>query len=428
MNFKQLTRLLIDQNEAFLKSNQQVALGMSGGVDSTALFHVFCEFVKLKKISNFIILHVNYRLRGKESEDDFLFCQELAGQYSVPFFSLDCQNLSKDLKKQESESIQVWARRVRHSWFKEYYDKGYSIALAHNANDVAETVLFRLARGSQPENLAGMSRQDLHIWRPLIAILRKDIVQAMTEAKYPWREDSSNLSRKYARNQIRHDVLGVLEEVSSGATQRIADIGHQLSRRCYNSHEKEQNSSVELDVALADHNLSRQKVEAVRSFLSAGVMGQSIDLGSGFILSRKSNDNKKVSHNLQSQSAARAVQHLHGIDGPRVSAVTSGECQLFVAKPAIFTSQSSRELMTIKIESKNDKQSNEVLVKVPGSDDKVSFAEQASSFKFKDLMQKWKIAVSDRMRFVVITTKHTKQGQLVKLFQSGKNLDGAFNG
>lgn len=420
MNFRELTRLVMDQNQRFLKSNQPVALGMSGGIDSIALFYVFCEFVKLKKISNFIILHVNYGLRGDESDGDFRFCQDLATQYEVPFFSLD----AKPLERQVGESTQLWARRIRHEWFEKYHQKGYQIALAHNANDVAETVLFRMARGAQPENLAGMSRCDRHIWRPMISILRTDIVAAMTEANFQWREDSSNLSRKYARNRIRHNVLGELEQMYPGATQRIADLGQLLST----STSDQIQSDTDLEVALASHNLSRNKVKDVQTFLSKAAPGQSLDLGSGFTLLRKEKKDRNRPDSLALQGAARSMQHMYGIDGPCLGAVMSGNSQLFIAKPANFSSRAAATLIPIKNDSRKDLQSTEILLRTPKSDDKVTFAESTSSFKFKDLMQKWKITLSDRVGFVVISTKHTTNLKLVKLFQSGNDLDGAVNG
>lgn len=421
MNFRQLTRLVIDQNLDFLESNQVVVLGMSGGIDSTALFHVFCELRKLKKIKNFMVLHVNYGLRGSESEGDFVFCRDLAALHNVDFHCLNCLEQDPRFEKHRGESTQVWARRVRHAWFQEFNASGHVIALAHNANDVAENVLFRLARGAMPENLAGMSRLDGLLWRPLIAVLRVDIAEAMSSEGHAWREDSSNQSLTYVRNRIRHNVVIELESIAPGAARRIADFGAMLAEqhRLTDSHVRD-----ELILALADKNLSRQKVHMVRDFLDTAKTGQSVDLGEGFALVRQYEQseapNLRPNSDLNQQSKARALQHAHGIDLDQVTAIMSGESSLFVAKPAIFAEIHRCDLMPIQIGGKKDQESAEIVVLPPKSDDRVTFAELTSPFKFKELMQKWKVGILDRLRFVVVKTTRTHEARLVKLFQSGK--------
>lgn len=411
MNFKQLIHLVGTQNKDFLESNQLVALGMSGGVDSTALFHVFCELRKIKKIKNFIVLHVNFGLRGDESEGDLGFCQALAKKHNVEFHSRICAAEKKRTAKQRGESTQVWARRIRHEWFHEFHMRGFQIALAHNANDVAENVLFRMSRGSLPENLAGMSRSDGPIWRPFVSILRSDIEQAMVGAKLHWREDSSNSSTKYTRNRIRHDVLKTLEELAPGAAERIAELGMNLALR--------EVDRPHLGAILSSKNLSRQKVQIVGDFLKAAEEGQSIDLGDGFVLSKRalkpSEQDKPL--DLALQTNARALQHAHGLDLDQVTAVVTGGSKLFVPKPAIFSEFGMRPLMQIQIDDKNTQESAEIMVRAPKSEDKVTFAGLRTPFKFKELMQKWKIGVLDRLRFVLMTTTRSKEAYLVKLFE-----------
>ena len=421
MNFKQLTRLLVDQNSKFLQSNQPVVLGLSGGLDSTALFHVFCQFRKLKKFQNFVVLHVNYGLRGAESDGDFVFCRQLAADHQVEFHVLDCQTQEGRTKRQRGESTQVWARRIRHEWFHEFSVRGYTIALAHHADDVAENVLFRLARGAMPENLAGMSRFDPPLWRPLISTTRSMLLEAMTDAGYEWREDSSNRSKIYTRNRIRHIVLQELEAIAPGAASRIAEFGKVLATPVNVGRSTAEMTETDMSVVLAEHERSRQKVQNIRVFLDTATSGQSLDLGEGFTLLRRdvaSQDSKTL--DLAHQAGARALQHAHGIDIDRWAAVTSGESELFVPKPAIFSEFGTSGLMHIQIGGKNDQESAEIMVGPPTSDHKVTFAGLTSAFKFKALMQKWKVGVLDRLRFVIVKTTRSENVRLVKLFESGK--------
>lgn len=415
MNFKQLTRLVVDQNIDILQENQVVALGLSGGLDSTALFHVFCQLRKLKKIQKFIVLHVNFGLRGEESAGDLAFCRRLAEEHQVAFHAFECREDSR-VEKLRGESTQVWARRVRHEWFREFGEKGYRIALAHHANDVAENVLFRLARGAMPENLAGMSRLDGAIWRPFIGILRSQLLEAMRREGYEWREDSSNASRIYTRNRIRHGVLQELETVAPGAAGRIAAFGIELAKASAATNAE---SADDLSLVLTRHERSRQKVQNTRAFLDTAVFGQSMDLGAGFVLSR--HDHVKGSTpDLARQAGARALQHAHGIDVGLWAAVVSSDSELFVPKPAIFSEKGTSGLMQMQIGGKNDQETAEIVVRPPKSEDKVTFAGLTSAFKFKALMQKWKIGVLDRLQFVMVKTTHSDNARLVKLFESGK--------
>lgn len=417
MNFKQLTHLVIDQNSDFLQENQVVALGVSGGLDSTALFHVFCELRKLKKIQNFIVMHVNFGLRGEESDGDLMFCKRLADDYQVEFHALICHDEPR-AEKLRRESTQVWARRVRHEWFDDFRARGYRIALAHHTNDVAENVLFRLARGAMPENLAGMSRWDGLIWRPLIGVLRSQLLEVMTEQGYRWREDSSNRSQHYTRNRIRHVVLQELEAIAPGAAERIAAVGLELATASTSPNAGHEN---ELSLVLAGRERSRQKVASIRAFLDTAVSGQAIDLGDGFVLSRVPAPSKGAqTPDLARQAGARALQHAHGIDVGLWTAVATGDTELFVPKPAIFTENGMSGLMQLQIGGKNDRESAEILVEPPKSEDKVTFAERTSALKFKALMQKWKVGVLDRLQFVMVKTSRSRSARLVKLFESGK--------
>ena len=199
----------------FIDTNQRVALGVSGGADSIGLFHVFCDFLKQKKISQLVVFHINFGLRGTESEGDEAFVRELCARGNIPLrvFKPSSPILT---------SIQESAREFRLGVQKRLYSEGFIVALAHNLDDVAENIIIRLARGSSIENAAGMSYFDGTVFRPWLGASRSLIRQALKQRNLTWREDSSNDQTYYTRNRIRHEVMPVLNDLFPGASDRIA--------------------------------------------------------------------------------------------------------------------------------------------------------------------------------------------------------------
>jgi tRNA(Ile)-lysidine synthetase-like protein len=213
-NFSGLWSLADHKLSQFINRNQRVALGVSGGADSVGLFHVFCDFLKQKKISDLVVFHINFGLRGDESDADQAFVESLCyGQnVKIRVFKPDAPLTG---------SIQESARDFRLSVQRDFTGEGFIIALAHNSDDVAENIIMRLARGSAIENAAGMTHFDSNVFRPWLEAPRGLIRQAMKDKNYTWREDSSNDESYYTRNKIRHEVLPVLEKLFPGASERI---------------------------------------------------------------------------------------------------------------------------------------------------------------------------------------------------------------
>jgi tRNA(Ile)-lysidine synthetase-like protein len=199
----------------FCLENQRLALGVSGGADSIGLFHTFCSLLKQKKIFHLVVFHINFGLRGDESDGDERFVVDLCASKNIP-----CQVFRP--KAPILAGIQESARNFRLDVQSEYLMQDYKIALAHNSDDVAENVLLRLARGSAIDSAAGMTYYDDEIFRPWLDVSRKDIRSSLSAANLSWREDSSNETVRYTRNKIRHEVIPVLEMLFPGAAARIA--------------------------------------------------------------------------------------------------------------------------------------------------------------------------------------------------------------
>lgn len=201
--------------QAFIESNklvnktERILLGISGGIDSVCMFHLFRQLEYPIGIA-----HCNFLLRGEESDQDELFVKNLAEKFDIPFFST--QFNTKEISESEGISIQMAARDLRYEWFEEIRSK-YSydyIAIAHNRDDVIETFLINLTRGSGIKGFTGIKSKTGNIIRPLLFAARKEILEYLHSSNYNFREDSSNSSVKYCRNLIRHEIIPLFEQIN----------------------------------------------------------------------------------------------------------------------------------------------------------------------------------------------------------------------
>ncbi|WP_066836933.1 tRNA lysidine(34) synthetase TilS [Rufibacter ruber] len=198
----------IDSHQ-LLSPTTKILAAVSGGLDSVVLADVLHRL----KVP-FAVLHCNFGLRGEESDADELFVRKLAKQYGVPFYSEQFQ--TEAFAQQEGISIQMAARSLRYAWFEQMRTQlGYdAIATAHHKSDALETVLLNLVRGTGLAGLHGILPQNGHLIRPLLALTKDDLYDWLTSKRLAWREDSSNESRKYARNLVRHEVVPVLKQLN----------------------------------------------------------------------------------------------------------------------------------------------------------------------------------------------------------------------
>lgn len=192
----------------FIK-NKKLLLAVSGGIDSVVLTHL------LYKLGYDIsIAHCNFSLRGKESNKDEAFVVELGEKLMVPTFTKKFDTESYAAEK--GISTQMAARELRYNWFSNIIAKNNIdyIVTAHHKDDVIETVLINLTRGTGLDGLTGIPEINGNIIRPLINFTRNEILVYATHKKLSWREDSSNSSIKYVRNKIRHKVVPFLKEIN----------------------------------------------------------------------------------------------------------------------------------------------------------------------------------------------------------------------
>lgn len=153
------------------------------------------------------IAHINYHLRGRASDLDEALTKSLAVRYHLPY------TVFSQRKKLASDAEEV-LRDIRYAFLEKLREKigARHIAVAHNQNDQAETLLLRLLRGAGLAGLAAMRPQNEQIIRPLIEISRVDIVRYLKERDIAFREDESNRDQRYLRNRVRHTLIPFLEK------------------------------------------------------------------------------------------------------------------------------------------------------------------------------------------------------------------------
>lgn len=195
-----------------LRENDRVIAAVSGGPDSICLLHILYA-LKEKFNLTLYAAHVNHCLRGEEADKDEEYVKSFCENLGIECFSkrIDINKLAKE-RGLSSESA---GREARYEFFDELLKKlkAQKIALAHNANDQAETVIMRIIRGTGMEGLAGIKpvRSNIFI-RPLINIKRESIEKYCSENNLNPRIDKTNLESIYTRNKIRLELIPYLQD------------------------------------------------------------------------------------------------------------------------------------------------------------------------------------------------------------------------
>ncbi len=200
-------------------------VAVSGGIDSMCL----AEKVRLEG-GPFAIAHCNFTLRGEESDADEALVRAWAARYGLPCHvrRFDTEAYARD----KGISIEMAARQLRYRWFGELcLEHGYeAVAVAHNANDNAETLLLNLLRGTGLRGLLGMQARgtipdpayaQIPLLRPLLGMTREAIEAYAREHGLQWREDSSNARNSYKRNKLRNQVFPLFREINPSFIQTL---------------------------------------------------------------------------------------------------------------------------------------------------------------------------------------------------------------
>ena len=219
-------KAVIKENE-LLKDGDRVVVGVSGGADSVCLLLVLKEIMPPECIT---AVHINHGIRGDEAtrDEDFVLklCKRL--EIRLEIRRLDVPLFARDNKISEEEAGRILRYRVFEEIRLLY--KADKIAVAHNLNDVAETFLMNLSRGSGITGLTGIKLRSGVLIRPLIKTSRAEIEEIVTYLGESFITDSTNNSLIYTRNRIRKRVIPELEEVNERAVSHINDACERLEK------------------------------------------------------------------------------------------------------------------------------------------------------------------------------------------------------
>lgn len=222
-----------------VSNRSRLIVGLSGGCDSVALLGLLVEYWP-DHSQKIIAAHVNYGLRGKQSQADEQFVPKLCVQWKVPLRVLQVRDFKKKLKI-DKKSLQDGARELRYRFFQTlaHKEKAWGAVVAHHLEDQAETILDRFLRGSGAKGLSGLrevqvlsyskSQPALKVWRPLLRITKEDLKKYLKNQNVAWREDRSNQKLEYRRNQIRHEIMPFLSRWNPSLVGGLARMGEVIS-------------------------------------------------------------------------------------------------------------------------------------------------------------------------------------------------------
>ena len=201
----------IAENELLIDEDR-LLLAVSGCKDSVCLLHLFTLLDYPLAVA-----HCNFLLRGEESNKDEQFVRSLSEYYELPFF---CKRFdTKTYSKEKSISTQMAARELRYNWFADLgFDK---IATAHHQDDNIETLLLKKNRKASLEGLCGIPLVNKNIIRPFLDFSSKEIKEYLLKNKHFWREDASNESTDYQRNEVRLKQLPKMEKQDSNVRTKL---------------------------------------------------------------------------------------------------------------------------------------------------------------------------------------------------------------
>ena len=210
-----------------LKPGLRLAVGVSGGADSTALLRALAE----RRGELGLVLHaahLHHGLRGAEADTDLEFARGLAADLGLIFH--EAQVDTNAAAERAGESIEEAARRLRYGWFRQLMAAGEvdAVATAHTLDDQAETVLAKFLRGAWTEGLSAIHPviefPEGRILRPMLATTRAEVEAYLNAMGQGWREDSSNRELTYTRNRIRHELLPLLEGWNPRLREHLAHM------------------------------------------------------------------------------------------------------------------------------------------------------------------------------------------------------------
>ena len=346
-----------------IERHDRIVVGVSGGADSMCLLNVLLELREEYELSLFVV-HINHCLRGEEAdkEEEFVdkFCREKGVEVHI------IRSNVKEYAKERDISIEEAGRMLRYRAFDEecIRKNAHKIAIAHNKNDNAETVLFHLFRGSGVKGMSGIPPTRGAIIRPLLDTTREEIEEWIREKGILYCTDSSNLTFDYTRNKIRHSILPFAQEqINDKSVEHIAMFAQQMRyisdymNKCYKKEYQLARQQTELGV-----ELSIEKLLMLEPIICQGVIKLAIE------------EVCQIKKDMEQVHVLDVMGLLYKQTGKQVHLPYH-----IIAKRGYTTLSVERILV------KDQRQKSELEIKIPG---KLEITEQSLTFEFELLCKK----------------------------------------
>lgn len=248
---------LLEKVRAFLREHDlrdgPMIVAVSGGADSVALVRSLAALKDEFHLRPLVLAHLNHQLRGRESDGDQTFVEELYHNLSATdpnAFAWRLHTVNVMQEKPAGEGFESAARAIRYQWLTSLAEQfqAHWVATGHNANDQAETVLHRLLRGTGVKGLAGIPPVRKlgsmgEVVRPLLLVTRREVEEYLQELNQPFRHDTSNTDLQFTRNRIRHELLPLLQRDYNPA---IVDTLCHLAQQAADLQQEEETRASEL--------------------------------------------------------------------------------------------------------------------------------------------------------------------------------------
>lgn len=221
------------QKNKLLSVGAPVIVGTSGGADSVALLHV------LKELGyKCVVAHCNFHLRGEESDRDEQFVAGLSLKLGLPYCKTDFDTAT--IAGENKISIEMAARDLRYNWFEELRQKlgAEAIAVAHHADDNAETLLMNLTRGTGLRGMTGIPVRNGYVVRPLLCCNRNEIINYLQKNNLNYVDDSTNFENEYTRNRFRNEIIPLFEKINPSFRETLNETINRFEEieQIYNEH------------------------------------------------------------------------------------------------------------------------------------------------------------------------------------------------
>ncbi|MEL7588125.1 MAG: tRNA lysidine(34) synthetase TilS, partial [Prolixibacteraceae bacterium] len=197
------------RTENLVLPGDRIILAVSGGVDSMVMLDLFQQIGQ-----EFVVAHCNFRLRGAESDTEETFLRDWCGERDIELYVKHFD--TREYANLTGVSVEMAARKLRYDWFFELMDElsFQYVATAHHQDDLVETMLVNLTRGTGIRGLAGIMPKNGRIIRPLLFMNRPQILAYAADHHISYKNDSSNDELLYQRNMIRHRIIPLFEALN----------------------------------------------------------------------------------------------------------------------------------------------------------------------------------------------------------------------